>query len=376
MLRLDVQPGGEKFLGFAQKKLRDLKSWMKLVGVPAASKHFWFLGNKIWIRSRDIGNGIALDWIRIEAGGIGSVLLQSAPNVYVTIDWDGTLQSTHDFTGKPYAGFRVITTAGSKAVLTDFSDYYVVDFMKNTASDAIAGSTINPTQPVVILGPNDNSAFNFIGHFQNYFPQTVGILDAELAVLTLGATLDMLNTGNENFKHFNSRGQVGFVDVGDDTGVGFDPFFYAFNTAIGGSPTSFVVYTSNLRTHTNSGGGLAEQPGIAVNSTLLIRPVVDPINAFAQIEITNYLGSQLALLTILSEANFIWCGVVCDEENLLAAVHNSSTGKYAVKHYDLRTNPDTGLMNLTETDASSAFNAGTGFAPTALGNSRFSVIQQ
>lgn len=67
---IDIQPGGEKYLGFAQAKLRQMKAWMKMSGLHVFSKHFWVNAtDKIWIKAQDSGNDTWLDWIRIEAGG-------------------------------------------------------------------------------------------------------------------------------------------------------------------------------------------------------------------------------------------------------------------------------------------------------------------
>lgn len=91
---VSVQPGGEKYLGFALAKLRQLKSWMKPAGLRSMSKHFWVNAtDKIWIKAVNIGNDTWWDWIRIESGSndLGIILgLRSSPTAVLNFNVNNT----------------------------------------------------------------------------------------------------------------------------------------------------------------------------------------------------------------------------------------------------------------------------------------------
>jgi len=71
-LRLQIDPGGEKYFSFAQKKLAALKQWMVRANLGSMTKHFKLSDSEsIWIKSVNVGHGVFLDFIRITAGGGG-----------------------------------------------------------------------------------------------------------------------------------------------------------------------------------------------------------------------------------------------------------------------------------------------------------------
>lgn len=64
-LNLQIDPGGEKFLPFAKKKLAQMKADIVRAGVRALSR--WIHGEniRIWINSVTLSHGVSLDWIKI-----------------------------------------------------------------------------------------------------------------------------------------------------------------------------------------------------------------------------------------------------------------------------------------------------------------------
>lgn len=66
-LRLQIDPGGEKFFSFAQKKLQFLKDRVRRTKLPALTKHFKVSDSEtVWVNTTHVGHDVFLDWIRIK----------------------------------------------------------------------------------------------------------------------------------------------------------------------------------------------------------------------------------------------------------------------------------------------------------------------
>lgn len=66
-LRLQIDPGGEKFFSFAQKKLQFLKDRVRRTRLPALTKHFKVSDSEtVWVNTTHVGHDVFLDWIRIK----------------------------------------------------------------------------------------------------------------------------------------------------------------------------------------------------------------------------------------------------------------------------------------------------------------------
>ncbi len=76
----DVAPEGRQYLSFAKAKLLAMKTLMQQAGLSVLSKHFLFLGTKIWVKSRLDANDVWYDWIRITAGGGWRFFFTASPS--------------------------------------------------------------------------------------------------------------------------------------------------------------------------------------------------------------------------------------------------------------------------------------------------------
>ncbi len=73
-LRLQIEPGGEKYFSFAKRKLDALKQMMVRSRLQHFSRHFKISESEsIWIKSIRVRDGVFLDWIRITARAVGGL---------------------------------------------------------------------------------------------------------------------------------------------------------------------------------------------------------------------------------------------------------------------------------------------------------------
>ena len=80
-LRIHIEPGGEIYHSFAEKKLAELKRWMKESGILAFSKTYWLNDSEhIFVSSTFFTDAVSADTIRINAGGITDYVALAMPN--------------------------------------------------------------------------------------------------------------------------------------------------------------------------------------------------------------------------------------------------------------------------------------------------------
>lgn len=85
-LRLDIQPGGEKYFSFAKQKLAQLKQWMLKARMGSFTKHFKIDNSDIWVNSVSMGAGAFLDFIRITAGAVWDFYFATPPGVPMSLE--------------------------------------------------------------------------------------------------------------------------------------------------------------------------------------------------------------------------------------------------------------------------------------------------
>lgn len=294
-LRLQIDPGGEKYFSFAKRKLDALKQWMVRAKVGHITRHFKISDSEsVWVNSVHAGHGVFLDWIRITAGS-GSIIIKTGPHEYAVFTWDGALVALADTTGHPHSGYAMHEAIGG-----------LILFCQRTGPNAYMAYTVNAEGFGAVSGPEDYSAIG-LASFTYWQPPAVDgvtppkqwVSSMEIGSLTslsgvtvarsaqdfsdyADTTISSGSTGTMGAALFqwNGDGSQLYFEIGRD-GPGPDPEYAMIRV----DPVTATFDTIHFP-GTNTG---LDQPSntvpMCVTSTKAIRPVINSSTSAVTLDI-------------------------------------------------------------------------------------------
>lgn len=169
-LRLQVDPGGEKYFSFAKQKLEEMKRFMRQSGLKVQSKHYVISASEsIWIKSLHVGFDVWLDWIRITAGFNTPLFIFSGGvtgHAYETRDFFNRVIGSLPSEFLPIPGTPADTVIATQNRIGlpyydggDTCTLYIYDKTFNRTVDAETGEVSYPPS-AIISTPSDELVLN------------------------------------------------------------------------------------------------------------------------------------------------------------------------------------------------------------------------
>lgn len=312
-LRLQIDPGGEKYLSFAKRKLRQLKAWLLQTKQSTGRKYFKITASEsVFVHTVHAGRGVFLDFIRITAGG--KIIVKVGASQYAVLSWDGGLIA---LVADPLPSAR-----GSNFVMHEAIGNLVL-CLALAGTNAYFAYTIDAKSFTVVSGPEDYSSDGYASFSYWQPPAVGGILPPKkwAGSIAFGSSVSLsglpIATAAQDFSAFasatggsgatgilspaqfqwNGNGTYLFAEIGRD-----NSFFTEYGMVRVVPDTAVQTAIAFTGTNTGTDSPSAFVP-MCVNSTKALRPVLD--GGLAYIDVRSLTdGSQLANVLLPSATEF------------------------------------------------------------------------